>query len=447
MLFPSIDQMAETEVRNIGAPEAEVQPQEEKKAYVPVFPYDKAKLAMIEKFFSLRKKSPGQYTFNEAGDLEVKEHAGKGKAKMPPGVIQLARFVPLEPSERESIEDARKTSLSELDQQYEDEIMTLRKAREEYNTTGAMRAVLASNQRLTELDARRNAVRSAIRQTTFIVNPSVKEINLNERYDDRKMFRQNDAIEQYFKQLVVRTFYYTFPAVVGNGKYVQEGEAPEVKEEAETPNEMIYRQPLKDGRFARIFYDTDSAANGFLSPMWAVDFTMQGSGGAIRFSSPVQAYEVERAKELGETALAESLLKTRSPRTIRLLTRKVKGHPANVRGLWMKIYTAVYEQHPILKARLLDTGSDTLVFADVREGPSGIGLGEKDAAALDPAKWKGENAVGVAQETVRTRMREGSEDEAAASIGSANLGGSITEEEQQKAKVAAIINARRFAKR
>jgi hypothetical protein len=90
----------------------------------------------------------------------------------------------------------------------------------------------------------------------------------------------------------------------------------------------------------------------------------------------------------------------------------------------------------------LDTGSDALVFADVRAGPSGIGLAEKDSAVLDPAKWKGENAVGVAQETVRTRMREGAVDEASGAVNPA-VGGSITEEEQKKAKVAAIINARR----
>jgi len=90
---------------------------------------------------------------------------------------------------------------------------------------------------------------------------------------------------------------------------------------------------------------------------------------------------------------------------------------------------------------LLATGSDTLVFADSREGPSSIGLAEKDSAALDPAKWKGENAVGLAQETVRTRLREGTLEEApqAEEVDAAV----ITEEEQAKAKVGAIINARR----
>jgi hypothetical protein len=63
---------------------------------------------------------------------------------------------------------------------------------------------------------------------------------------------------------------------------------------------------------------------------------------------------------------------------------------------------------------------------------------------LDPTKWKGENAVGVAQETVRTQMREGGLAEAP--VNDAPTEGVITEEEQKKAKVAAIINARRFSK-
>jgi hypothetical protein len=77
----------------------------------------------------------------------------------------------------------------------------------------------------------------------------------------------------------------------------------------------------------------------------------------------------------------------------------------------------------------------------VREGPSSVGLSNKDSAVLDPAKWKSENAVGVAQETVRSRLKEGTEGEVAES--EAPQESTITEEEQKKAKVAAIINLRR----
>ena len=70
-----------------------------------------------------------------------------------------------------------------------------------------------------------------------------------------------------------------------------------------------------------------------------------------------------------------------------------------------------------------------------------VGLSDKDSAVLDPAKWKSENAVGVAQETVRSRLKEGTEGEVAES--EAPQESTITEEEQKKAKVGAIINSRR----
>ena len=443
--------MAETEERKIGAPPAKpieeddidaVPTEDVPKGVIPPMPYDEVRLAAMAKFFTLRKKLPGQYIFNADGNLEVKEGVGKAKSKMPPGVIRLANFVPLEASEREAIEEARRAALAELDQLYEEENWTLEKAWEEYRSTGAMRGVLASNQRMTELDARRCAVRAAVRDVMYIKNPVVKQIILSDRYEERKMFGNGDL----FDKEIARLSLYTFRPEVDHGKYVMdEGDQPRrVAEPAEAVDEILNIQRLKDGRAARVFYDVDSDANGFLSPMWVVDFTMN-VGKDMRFSSAIQAYEYERAKELGNVPLAESLLKTRSPRTIRLLTRKMEGHPADVRTLWMKIYTAIYEQHPNLKARLLATGSDTLVFADIRQGPSGIGLADKDPAALDPAKWKGENIVGVAQETLRTRMREGTEDEAAGAS-APTVGGSITEDEQKKGKIAAIIHARRMAR-
>lgn len=435
--------MAETEEKVIGAEELQQEVVAAPPApEVPAAPYDKETITAMQKFFTGRAKLPGFYTFTAEGNLEIKEGGGK-KSKMPPGIIQLRRFVPLEPSERAAIDEARLEALSGLDEEYEKEMATLRKAMEEYKATGAMRGVLSSNQLLTEIDARRNAVRSTVRNLVAIPNPAVKEILLEQRYEERRLFEPKDP----FDKEVARLCLYTFSPEVDQGKYVADEMAEKgdsdakVEDEAEKANEILYRQRLKDGRPARIFYDTDSEVNGFMSPMWVVDFTLNVSA-ETRYSSPIQAYEVERAKELGDSTLAESLLKTRSPRTIRLMTRKTKGHPKDAKGLWVKIYTAIYEQYPILKAKLLNTGSDTLVFADVREGPSGIGLSDKDSAALDPAKWKGENAVGLAQETVRTRMREGAVDEAAAAVNPA-VGGSITEEQQERAKVGAIINARR----
>ena len=109
----------------------------------------------------------------------------------------------------------------------------------------------------------------------------------------------------------------------------------------------------------------------------------------------------------------------------------------------MRILTAVYQQHPGLKERLLSTGTDALVYADMRAGPSGIGLAEKDRGALDPSKWKGENLVGLVLETIRLSLREANLEEAPGTEEGALRGGVITEEEQQKAKVGAIVNVMR----
>jgi predicted NAD-dependent protein-ADP-ribosyltransferase YbiA (DUF1768 family) len=448
--------MAETEEKTIGAappPQEEAVEEAVPEVSLPELPYTKDTLAALKAFFKGRSKNPELYTYTSGGDLEIKEGVlGRGKKKTAAGTILLQNFVPLDPAERALLDETRLQALATLDEAYEEEILVLKAAWEEYEATQSMRAVLNSNQRLTELDAQRNAARSQARDLVPIHNPVTRDILLHERYEERKMFSQTDPIDkELMGMMVVRMTYYPFPAEVEMGKYVPDESAKEERKDAEeeaaatAPNEMLYRQKLKDGRFARIFYDTDSDTNGFLSPMWPVDFTISVGGKDSRYSSPIQAYQVERVKELGNAALAESLMKTRSARTIMLLVRQVKGHPKDARGLWLKIYTAVYETFPNLAARLLATGSDTLVFADSREGPSSIGLAEKDSAVLDPAKWKGENAVGLAQETVRTRLREGTlENAPQADDVSAAV---ITEEEQEKAKVGAIIAARRGGRR
>jgi len=444
--------MAETEEKVIGAPAAAAPTEAEEavpEVQLPVLPYTKEVLATMKEFFKGRAKNPARYTYTSGGDLEIKEGDGeKGKKKVAAGTILLHNFVPLDPAERALLEETRLEALSALDEEYEAEILVLKAAWDEYEATQTMRAVLNSNQRLTEIDARRNAARSQIRDIINIPNPVIRDIMLSDRYEERKMFSPKDRFDRdVMDMMLARMAFYPYPAEVEMGKYVpdelakQEHIDAEEEASATATNEMLYRQKLKDGRFARIFFDTDSDVNGFMSPMWPVDFTLSIGGTNSRYSSPIQAYQVERVKELGNAVLAESLMKTRSPRMVFVMVRQVKGHPKDAKGLWLKIYTAIYETYPNLAARLLATGSDTLVFADAREGPSSIGVGEKDSAALDPAKWKAENAVGLAQETVRTRLREGTLENApqVEDVDAAV----ITEEEQAKAKVAAIINAKR----
>lgn len=425
--------MAETEEVKEDAKVVIEEPLKEPLKEPPKEPYEKLVGDSITAFFRKRSKDQGKYGFTAEGDLEIKD---------PAGTIQLKRFLPLEPSERALLEELRLDTLADLDGQYADEVVKLSTAWKEYHATGAMRPVMTANQRVAELDVRRNAVRSAVRNIVSIPNPTTNQILLSDRYEERKLFGFKDP----FDKEVYRLSFYEFKPEYDQGKYVVDKDTKSalqsLEEEASgtDPSELTFRQNLKDGRKARIFFETTSTVNGFLSPMWPVEFTMDET----RYFTAIQAYEAERARELGLTDLRASILKSRSARTIRLMTLKITQHPADAKGLWLKIFTQIYQQTETLKEKLLATGTDALVYADNRKGPSGIGLTEKDSGVLDPSKWTGENAVGLAQETVRTQMREGALTEAP--VNAAPKESVITEKEQANAKVAAIINHARNAK-
>jgi hypothetical protein len=144
--------------------------------------------------------------------------------------------------------------------------------------------------------------------------------------------------------------------------------------------------------------------------------------------------------------MMKNIMETRSVRTIRLLTSKLETQPKDAKGLWLSIFTAIYQKYPELKAKLLQTGTDALVFADIRKGPSGIGFAPNSKECLDPSRWTGENAAGIALETLRYQFREGTAREAAEDT--APTTSVITEEAQQKAREGAIIGQkRRFFKK
>ena len=421
--------MAESEQTDAAAATAtvpEIPPLDE------LTPYSTETQGEIKNFFKKRTKLPAEYTFTPDGNLK------SGDIN-----VTLLRFAPMEPAYRDAQEQARLNTIAEL----ETALITAGDALREAWTTGIVPAILRANQEVTDLEARRAAARSAVRVLLSIDNPVTRDILFDQPYETRKLVYQSTLPYQYydpdkeaekardpFDKEVVRILYRDFPAARFYGKYVPDEVAAVAKAKA-APDEMDFRKVLKDGRKARIVFDTEDSVNGFLSPMWPVEFVVKET----RYFTAYQAYEVLRAKELGNDALAASLLKTRSPRMMRVLTQKITDHPVDARGLWLSIYTALYDQHPELQAKLLETGADSIVYADVRPGPSGVGVSQKDAAILDAAQWKGENAAGLAQEQVRSQLREGTGEAAPVTA----TGGVITEEEQARARVGAIVNSRR----
>lgn len=407
-------------------------------------PYSDDQLQAIDIFFKRRQVNPVGFTYTEGGDLKTEAGAQarvRKAGRAEEGTIQLKRFLPITPTEREVIEQDRLEKLVELDMQYEVARKALADAMARYSMSREVGPVLAANVAVSELDARRSAARSAVRSIQALDNPETRLILLDQPYEKRKLVQgQKDP---YLGQVFQMSYYDHLPQFEF-GKYVPDEEVPplEPEEGAEAeamilPDEAGYRQRLRDGRVGRIFFEANSDVNGFLSPMWPVTFTMDN----VQYACALQAYEAERARELGKLELRASLLKTRSGRTVRIFTKNVEGHPKNAKALWFKIYTAIYQQNEELKKKLLATGTDTLIYAEPREGPSGIGLAHTDGAALDSAKWTGENAAGLAQEEVRARARDETLQEAPGDTDIREA--AITEEEQEKARVGAIINAAR----
>jgi predicted NAD-dependent protein-ADP-ribosyltransferase YbiA (DUF1768 family) len=429
--------MAETTGPEIAA----APPQETAPYDLPMLPYSKETITEMRNFFKNRQKNPTKFTFSKEGDLL--------KTGDDESVLPLYSYGPIEPSEQQKMDEARLDQLSAIEAKYEEALEALRQALLRFKADGYRAPVLAANAAVAELDSQRNAIRSAERDVEFIGNPETRQILFDQPHETRKLlytvitFEKPEKNEDEEDEIIGLTNvsvmkFRNYPSWQYAGRYSQTAPAPEAKV-APSPATDRARVQLKDGRMARIFHDAEGdAPNAFLSPNLPIRFTFHD----VEVASALQAYEIERATLAGLTELRQSLLKTTAPRTIRILTRKYTAHPESARDIWLAIYTALYQQNPELKEQLLSTGTDTLVFADPRPGPLGIGLASADIAALDATKWKGSNLVGVALETLRTSFRggevaegEGVEEEAEEAV--------ITGEEQAKAKVGAIINARR----
>ena len=402
-----------------------------------IAPYSEEQDKRITAFYKKKGRFGKLFAYNKTGNLVVYNKDGVLQ-----DTINLKTFVPLDPTQRETLHQERLDAIGEAQTRYEDAITALRKATIDYKLTGAVQGVLAAQKDAKEADQILTRVRYGTRGIQSLPNPEVREVFFDRPGETRKLFPNiGDPYKKQFVRLIVREL----PLMKSYGTYVEtspeeEGEEEAAAGEAEGVGTGV-RQRLRDGRLARIFYEADDGPSGFLSPFWPVEFTMKDADGkSTRFFTASQAWEYARAKEAGSETMMSQLLQTRSTRTMRFITKKLKTQPKDPKGLWLRIFTALYGSNEELKARLLETGTDALVFADTREGPSGIGFGDRTRESLDPSKWTGENAVGLALETLRYQMREGSEQDGTAVSATGEADESVITEEQQAAqRTGAII--------
>jgi len=399
-------------------------------------PYPQEQVKRIEFFYKKRERNRARFEPTATGDLGMYSKSGEMEE-----TIRLLTYVPHDPAVREKMDQNRLDAIGFAETQYEDAILVLRQAMTEYRRSGAVQPVIAAQKAVAEADQILSRVRYRTRGLQAMANPEIRDIFFDQAKEQRKLFsgKEKDPFNKELTRLItLEQPLYTF-----YGTYVESGPDVETGQDVDEPMEKggedgQTRRRLRDGRMARIFFDVEEGPNMFLSPCWPVEFTMED----VRYFTAMQAFEAERARAAGQEGLRANILRTRSTRTMRFLTKKFETQPKDVKGLWLRIFTAIYQQHPELKERLLNTGTDALVFADIRPGPSGAGFGEQTKEIMDPARWTGENALGLALETLRYQFREGTAKEAAET--DAPKESVITEEQQQKAKVGAIIQAKKF---
>jgi len=399
-------------------------------------PYPLEQVKRIEFFYKKRERNRTRYEPTSTGDLAFYSKSGELEE-----TIRLKTFVPHDPAVRATMDENRQDAIGFAESLYEDAKNILRTATEEYRISGAIQPVLAAQQSMAEADRILTRVRYRTRGIQAVSNPEIRDVFFDQAKETRKLFsgKGKDPFGKTLTRLITleQPFYNSYGVYVESAPDIETG--ADVDAAADVgPSDGLTRRRLRDGRQARIFFDVDDTPNAFLSPCWPVEFTMDD----VRYFTALQAFEAERAKAAGQEALRTNILRTRSTRTMRFLTKKLEAQPKNVKALWLRIFTAVYQQYPELKEKLLSTGTDALVFADIRQGPSGTGFGEMTKEVLDPAKWTGENALGLALETLRYQFREGTAKESA--VDETPSESVITKEEQDKAKVGAIIQAKKF---
>ena len=341
-------------------------------------------------FFAGREKDPTHYTYTPEGNLQR-----RGVRELPDKVIPMQqRFVPLQPEQLEEILAERAKELVNRERAYEAALSNLRIAIDSYARDDiSAESVTEANNRVAEASRLRSKAAYPERWIRMIESISINEILMTiDPFEQRKMpypvflFKHNDLSRKE-----------------AWGTYKDRSQTDEKEMEG-------------GGIRIRFITDPEDKATGHFHPFTPRNVTFHET----EYCCPYQAYEGERFKELGLEDLRRQILGTRSGRTMHSIAIKDKRLPNQPQQLWEDILFHYFHQHPDFAKELEATGTDKFHVMD-KEIPADYG---------------------PALEGARLRLRE---------VGDKDLDHqevkekAITEEEQKKAKVGAII--RNFRKK
>ncbi len=129
-----------------------------------------------------------------------------------------------------------------------------------------------------------------------------------------------------------------------------------------------------------------------------------------RYATAEHYMMVQKARLFGDADAARRIFDTAHPSDAKRLGRGVLGFDdVRWREHRFEIVVAAsyakFSQHEELGAFLLATGDRVIVEASPRDTIWGIGLGQTNAAAGDPTRWRGLNLLGFALMKARAQLR------------------------------------------
>jgi ribA/ribD-fused uncharacterized protein len=139
------------------------------------------------------------------------------------------------------------------------------------------------------------------------------------------------------------------------------------------------------------------------------DFWTQGAETVSSFHRLREGYSLHVAM-FGDTEMLSQIIDASDPHEAKKLGRKVRNFDADIWSaqcfeIVVKGNVEKFRQNSEMREFLLSTGNAILVEAAPRDQIWGIGLGEHNERARDPAQWRGRNLLGFALTEVRTRPR------------------------------------------
>ena len=156
-----------------------------------------------------------------------------------------------------------------------------------------------------------------------------------------------------------------------------------------------------------VFFHNPDEENGYLSNWYISQFTIHD----MSFSSMEQYMMYMKAKYFHDHEIAEKILSTGNPTTIKALGREFSNYNESYwNGIRQIIIyeglLAKFSQNEQLKIELLNTQETILAECAVDDKIWGIGLSMNDKKRYDMSYWKGKNWLGYSLMMVRNKIRE-----------------------------------------